>query len=79
MTKQQRGIFEKVPGSGVWWIRYTDCEGAYHREKVGSKSSATKAYHKRKTEAMEGTKLPSLRRRKTQFSDLADIAIDYAL
>jgi integrase len=77
MTKQQRGIFEKVPGSDVWWIRYTDCDGVYHREKVGSKSSATKAYHKRKTEAMEGTKLPSLRRRKTQFSDLADIAIDY--
>jgi integrase len=26
---------------------------------------------------MEGTKLPPLRRRKTQFSELADIAIDY--
>jgi integrase len=77
MTKQQRGIFEKVPGSDVWWIRYTDCDGSYHREKIGSKSAATKAYHKRKTDAMEGIKLPGLRRRKTQFDELADIAIDY--
>jgi integrase len=77
MTKQQRGIFEKVPGSDVRWIRYTDCGGFYHREKIGSKSAATKAYHKRKTDAMEGIKLPGLRRRKVQFSELADIAIDY--
>jgi integrase len=76
MTKQ-RGVFEKVPGSNVWWIRFVDCDGAYHREKIGSKSAAIKVYQKRKTEALEGVKLPSLRRRKIQFSELADLAIKH--
>jgi hypothetical protein len=74
---KQRGVFEKLMGSGVWWIRYTDCDGRYHREKIGSKGAAIKVYQKRKTEALEGVKLPSLRRRKVQFSDLTDLAIEY--
>jgi integrase len=56
--KKQRGIFEKVPGSGVWWIRYTDASGKLRREKTGAKSAAITLYHKRKTEALEGKKLP---------------------
>ena len=39
MSKQEkkvRGVFEKVPGSGVWWIRFIDAEGVLRREKVGS-------------------------------------------
>jgi len=31
----ERGVFEKGPGSGIWWIRYTDGAGRYKREKVG--------------------------------------------
>jgi len=77
MTKPQRGVFEKIKGSNVWWIRYVDCDGGYRREKIGSKSAAIKLYQKRKTEALEGIKLPSLRRRKVQFSELADDAIKY--
>jgi integrase len=77
MPKPQRGIFEKMPGSNVWWIRFVDCDGKYRREKIGSKSAAIKVYQKRKTEAVEGIKLPSLRRRKIMFSELADFAITY--
>jgi integrase len=77
MTKPQRGIFEKIKGSNIWWIRYVDCDGGYRREKIGSKSAAIKVYQKRKTEALEGIKLPSLRRRKVLFSELADLAIQY--
>jgi hypothetical protein len=57
-TKRERGVFEKEPGSGVWWIRFIDAEGALRREKVGSKSAAIKLYRSRKTDAMEGKKLP---------------------
>jgi hypothetical protein len=28
-----RGVFEKVPGSGVWWIRFADAMGCIRREK----------------------------------------------
>ncbi len=72
-----RGIFEKVPGSGVWWIRFADSEGIYRREKIGSKSAATKLYHKRKADALEGVKLPPLRRRIISFGELVDAAVLY--
>jgi len=55
---KQRGIFEKTPGSGVWWIRYADAQGRLRREKAGTKGTARDLYHKRKQEALEGRKLP---------------------
>jgi hypothetical protein len=71
--KPERGIFEKVPCSGVWWIRYADATGRIRREKAGTWSAADKLYRKRKTEVLEGRKLPetlreslSLRSRKTR-------------
>ena len=39
LTKKERGIFEKEPGSGVWWIRYS-IEGVERREKVGRRGDA---------------------------------------
>ena len=30
--RNPRGVFEKVPGSGEWWIRYNDSNGRYRRE-----------------------------------------------
>ena len=53
-----RGVFEKIPGSGVWWIRYFDQFGKKRREKAGSESVAIKLYGKRKQQALEGKKLP---------------------
>ncbi|MGC2464603.1 MAG: tyrosine-type recombinase/integrase [Candidatus Acidiferrum sp.] len=72
-----RGVFEKIPGSGIFWIRFVDSEGKYRREKIGSYSAAVKLYHKRKTQADEGVKLPPTRKRSVPFSDLADDAIAY--
>ena len=60
---RQRGIFEKMPGSGVWWIRYADATGRIRREKAGTKSAAISLYHKRKLEALQGRKLPETLRR----------------
>ena len=60
---KQRGIFEKVPGSGVWWIHWYDAQGRRHREKAGAKSAAIALYRKRKTQVLEGRKLPEKLRR----------------
>ena len=57
-----RGLFEKVAGSGVWWIHWHDSTGRRHREKAGSKSAAVKLYQLRKTHVLEQRKLPKLRR-----------------
>jgi site-specific recombinase XerD len=76
--KKQRGVFEKEPGSNVWWICYFDADGRKRREKVGRKSAAIKLYQKRKTDSMEGRKLPDLRARKVTFGELASDALEYS-
>jgi integrase len=76
---KQRGIFEKVPGSGVWWIHWYDAQGRRHREKAGMKSAAILLYRKRKQEALEGRKLPEkLRRRPVLFCEIAADALEYS-
>jgi integrase len=68
-----RGVFEKVKGSGDWWIRYADANGKIRREKGGTRSAAITLYGKRKAEAWQGVKLPAkLRARKVRFVELAD-------
>jgi integrase len=77
--KQLRGVYEKMPGSGEWWIRYADANGKIRREKAGTKSSATKLYQKRKTGVLEGQKLPEqLRAKRVTFTELAGDAIEWA-
>jgi integrase len=76
--RKVRGVFEKVPGSGVWWIRYSDAQGRYRREKAGTKTASRELYTKRKQEALEGRKLPEkLRSRAVSFAEIADDAITY--
>jgi hypothetical protein len=73
--RKQRGVFEKVPGSGICWIRYADATGRIRREKAGAKSAAIKLYQKRKTEVLQGRKLPKqLRSRVVRFSEIANDA-----
>jgi integrase len=77
-TTKIRGVFEKVPRSGHWWIQYYDSEGRRRREKAGTKSNAIDLYRKRKLEALTGAKLPEkLRIRAVKFSEIADDARTY--
>src|SRR5262245_976142 len=77
MTKY-RGVFEKVPGSGIWWIRFVDGGGKLRRECVGTWCNARDLYHQRKNEARGRKKLPEkLNRRIVSFCELADDAREY--
>ncbi len=74
-----RGIFEKVPDSGEWWIRFADATGRIRREKIGTKSAALTMYHKRKAEALQGKKLPeTLRGNPITFTRIAQDALEYS-
>jgi integrase len=76
---KQRGIFEKVPSSGVWYVRYVDAAGRLRREKAGTKGAAIDLYRKRKQQALEGRKLPErLRRAPVSFREIAEDALAYA-
>jgi len=75
----QRGVFEREPGSGVWWICYFDQFGKRHREKAGTKSVAIKLYRKRKQHVLEGKKLPeSFRKPSVNFRQLVDDALAHS-
>jgi site-specific recombinase XerD len=68
-----RGIWERVPGSGVWWIRYRDADGKLHREKVGRKGHAVDLLNKRRNDKRIGVKLPdNLRSGGLKFKVLLD-------
>jgi integrase len=74
-----KGIFEKRPGSSVWYIRFADKTGRIRKEKAGTKSAAERLYMKRKNQVLEGKKLPEhLRRRVILFSELADDALKFS-
>lgn len=74
-----RGIYEKEPGSGVWSVRYADKDGKIHREIAGTREAAQMLYRKRKTEVLQGKKLPEkLRARKVTFSELVTDALSYS-
>jgi len=77
IEKKERGIFEKEPDSGVWWIRYY-ADGREHREKVGRRGDALKLYKVRKADALRGVKLPeNMKNRGLRFKIIAQEAIDW--
>ena len=73
--RRERGIFERHPGSGLWWVCYFDENGRKHREKVGPKGLALKVYQKRKNEIQERRFFPERIRRKDSL--LSDAIKDY--
>jgi len=77
--RKLRGIYEREPGSKIWWIRYADATGRIRREKAGTKGAAIKLYQKRKTEVLQGKKLPeNLRAPMVGFAELAKDALAYS-
>jgi integrase len=77
-VKKLRGVFERPPGSGVWWIQFFDGDGRRHREKAGTRDNAKKLVEKRRTEVLTGKKLPEkLRARVVRFNELAEDAEAY--
>jgi integrase len=75
--KKLRGIFEMPPDSGIFYIQYFDINGNRHREKVGRRSDAITLLAKRKTEKLQGKKLPeNLRKGAVPFRELLDDALE---
>ncbi len=77
VVRKERGVFEKVPGSDIWWIRFK-VDGVEHREKVGRRGDAIKLYKIRKADILRGAKMPAnMRHKGVKFSELAQEAIDW--
>jgi site-specific recombinase XerD len=77
VVRKERGIFEKEPGSDIWWIRYY-IDGRERREKVGRRGDAIKLYKVRKTDALRGVKLrANMKHKGLRFKVIAQEAIDW--
>jgi integrase len=72
----KNGVFEKAPGSDIWWIRYK-VNGVEHREKVGRRGDAINLYRIRKADILRSAKMPAnLRQRGIKFSAIGRDAIE---
>lgn len=77
VVRKERGVFEKVPGSGIWWIRFKG-GGVEHREKVGRRSDAVNLYRIRKADILRGVKMPAnMKDQGIKFSVIAQEPIDW--
>lgn len=78
--KEQKhaGVFEKIRGSGIWWVRYTNADGRRAKAKVGTFSQAVDVYEQRKAEVRLGVLLPAASRRGVKFSALVTDAIKFS-
>jgi integrase len=72
----KRGVFERLKGSGIWRIRWTDAKGRKRRQKAGTRSAAEKLLAKHHTQKLEGIKLAeNLRAKAITFRELCEDAL----
>jgi site-specific recombinase XerD len=76
--QKHRGVFERVKGSNIWWIRYTNEQGKRVTSKVGTFAAAVHVYDQRTAAIRLGVLLPHSPRRGVKFSELVTDAIDFA-
>jgi integrase len=70
-----RGIFERPPESGVYWISYFDIEGKRRREKAGKLTAALDFLAERRQQVKKGDYIPPRQMRAWTFKQLAEKAI----
>ena len=76
--KKVRGVWERTPDSGVWWIRYR-VRGVLKREKAGTKIDAIKLLMKRKGELIaETAKNDALLQSPLRFNTLCEDILDFS-
>jgi site-specific recombinase XerD len=76
--EKRKGVFERVKGSNIWWIRYTNEQGKRVAAKVGTFSAAVHVYEQRTAAIRLGVLLPNSPRRGVRFSELATEAIKFS-
>jgi site-specific recombinase XerD len=77
-AEKHRGVFERVKGSNIWWIRYTNEQGKRVTSKVGTYPAAVHVYEQRTAAIRLGVLLPNAPRRGIKFAELVADAISFA-
>ncbi len=77
-SKNPRGVYEKNPGSGIWYARWQDEYGEIKRQKVGSKSDAAVVAEQNRAKVRLRHVAPELLAKPTKEMMLADL-LDHRL
>jgi integrase len=77
-VEKHKGVFEKVRGSGIWWIRYTR-DGRRVSESIGRHGDAVTIYQQRMTEIRVGISLSlKVGKRGIKFGEVVVDALQYS-
>lgn len=68
----ERGIYERKPGSGIYYIRFVDAYGKNQRRKIGTLPAARIAYAKALAAKDEGKNPTARPKRVVSFGELCD-------
>jgi integrase len=78
IIEKHKGVYEKYPGSDIWWIRYTK-DGKRVTESIGRHSDAVTIYQQRMTEKRTGELIPiGKSARGVKFASLVDAALTFS-
>jgi integrase len=75
-----RGIFERPPHSGIFWIDYRDGAGKRHRERIGAHDDALDELRSRRREVRDGRFTPPRERAQAKsltFRELATESLEH--
>jgi site-specific recombinase XerD len=77
VIEKHKGVYEKHPGTGVFWIRYSSPDGR-KTERVGSHAAAVDLYKTRMGELSEGGRLGVVPKRAVKFETIAKDALVFS-
>lgn len=75
--KKHRGVFEREPGSGIWWVRFMDLDGKRKARCIGTFSDAVDFYEGEKVRIRKGVIAPVASHRGIRYGVLVDDALTY--
>ena len=77
-TETHRGVYRKVKGSNLWWVRWVDIKGRRRTVCAGNFGTAVKLSEEKQLERRTGQLLPVNVRRGFKFSEVVAIGVKYS-
>ena len=76
--QKHKGVYQKIKGSGIWWIRYVGLDGKRRTECIGNFGDAANLYEERKAAIRRGAVMPVVHRRGARWATLVEDALTYS-
>jgi hypothetical protein len=73
-----RGVYQKVKGSDLWWVRWVDVKGQRRTICAGNHSAAVTLADSKQLEKRTAQVLPAIPRRGVKFREVVEIGVKYS-